>query len=295
MTFKRLASRVVGFLLLAGIGTWGSPALAAPTLWLYYALGSADPADPIPIMTLIEGGTLTAATGETLWRPYQLDALPASALRRGQALQSTAPLGLISGAEHSIALVPDAWEGALFVSPHHRGRQFYSLMSPHADTAAEIAIADRHYVVRLPEGVAGDFDAGLEEGATAVLRAGEPIRVARWSVDGGRRAGPEPVPPAGTERWGWFDAPALIAAAENGTSLTLYTSRGERDERRLNAGNSCCWSLTPPIRPRGPTPYFWRRTNRSARCGRAIPPWILRARGWGPPNWGPISACPRAA
>ena len=193
-------------------------------------------------MTLVEGGSLSLATGESRWISHQVGPLPAAALIRGRALRATTPLGIASTSEQTITLVPDAWEGTLFVIPHYRGRQFYSLLSPHGDTVADIALAGQHYTVRLPQGVAVDFEAGFEQGSAAVLRAGQPIRVAHWAIAEGLRSEPYPVPPASTERWGLLDSTALIAAAEDGTSLRLYTSEGAREERRLNAGEQVEWA-----------------------------------------------------
>lgn len=130
--------------------------------------------------------------------------------------------------------VPTSFMGLNFANPHVRDTHFYYMLSPEFDASATVRVGANTFNVSLIAGVVSALDAGTNNKVSAAtISADQPIVVSHAS---NRDGDAYPLHPASNDLSGIRSSRTYIAATENDTSVSVYTSDGDIETFTLDAG-----------------------------------------------------------
>ncbi|HSJ47953.1 MAG TPA: hypothetical protein VLA26_03820, partial [Gammaproteobacteria bacterium] len=231
--FSLIIGLVLLLLLLAGL----RQSLATPSSFEYHVLNPRIQSVPMQVMSLSDGNQIQVDGVSMRLDRYARETISAGAsLEPGTRITGTGPFTLGSEAKGADLPVPGLFAGAEFVIPHHRDHHYYYLLSPHGDARVEIVTTQDPVLITLPKGEMVVFDAGNDNTRAGIIRSDRPILVEHAAYSGTVPRDAYPVPPVSRNLWGIRSNIAVVAAIEDGTTISVYSSNGEADQYSLNAG-----------------------------------------------------------
>ena len=211
-----------------------SAAQAAPLK--YYVLAPEHLAGNLSVMSLESGNVITAGTAQLSLAQYDTGTIPAVELYPGLVIQGSKAFVVGSTQSAADLLAPDTFAGTSFIVPHVAGQHKYFILSPSSTAQVTVQLGGNSYNVQANEGVVNEFDAGSDNTIAGRITSDQPIVLAHAAYVSGVARDAYPVPPAATEVVGIRSQNAVVAAATNGTSVTVYASDGASATYTLSAG-----------------------------------------------------------
>jgi parallel beta-helix repeat protein len=234
-TVRALIGWLTGLIQSAAIVAMASSAAHAAPL-KYYVLAPEHLAGNLSVMSLEPGNVITAGAAQLSLAQYDTGTIPAVELYPGLVIQGTKAFVVGSTQSAADLLAPDTFAGTSFIVPHVAGQHKYFILSPSGTAAVTVQLGGNAYNVQANEGVVNEFDAGSDNAIAGRITSDVPIVLAHVAYVSGAARDAYPVPPAATEVVGIRSQNAVVAAATNGTSVTVYASDGASATYTLSAG-----------------------------------------------------------
>jgi len=199
----------------------------------YYVLNPHNVGNDLSVISLVDNNTITAGTTTLTLNRNQLGTIPASDITLGATISGSGAFDTGSDVTLTDMQVPEQFAGSLFVLPHFREAHTYYLFSPHDTANVMIDVGGTISNVTLAPGVVTAFDAGnVNTTYSGIVRSDKPIFVSHVANVNDAY----PVAPASTDVVGIVSSFTIIGAAEDNTTVTIYTSDGANQTITLNHG-----------------------------------------------------------
>ncbi len=213
-------------------------ALAQTLQHRYYVLNPKAESQAMDVISLSDNNTISVESTSLQLDRYEVGTFGADAgIALGAEIKGSGAFVVGSSQNLTDLSVPAWFQGTLFVVPHIRKSHVLSLLSVGHDAQVRIERGDVSETISLLKGVVNQYDAGEDNSISSIIHSDAPILVMHIGNKNNAAWGDVyPVPPASNELWGVRSQKALIGAAENSTSLTVYASGGASQSYTLDQG-----------------------------------------------------------
>lgn len=235
----RLEEKIFAGLLVWIVCTVYSNSLFAnPPSTTHYILDPETQNHPLTVYSLSNSNIVRAGSITLLLERNEFGTIPAGAdLAPGTKVEGLGPFVLGSEGQTVDAPSPSTFLGTQFIVPHIRNTHkiYLSSLSNNASVTVETGGVVNN--LSLSQGNVFEYSLGSDNTVSTIIESDTPILITHVAENGSSRLDAFPVPPTSREIWGVRSKNTLIGAANDNTTLTVYTSGGNTQVLSLDRGD----------------------------------------------------------